>query len=243
MNRWILALLIFPLLVAVLPVKPPCTITIIARGTPLVLLVVSGHGYCCKIFGVWNNRLLSDPLWKLICRLIGWVPTRAISLWPEFFLDMAIFPQLWQFTSDMIDYPPPDPVQISTEADLDIKFLQSLVDQLINCHSVFLWKCNFVLRLLFSGSRFLTLLIDKIAVFTRSLLYMGLIGYERLLWYYIHATHMKLLDKLCNLLVLLNIPNTESGVRNILKDASDVALRMYKGLVVVVVLISISEWK
>ena len=52
---------------------------------------------------------------------------------------------------------------------------------------------------------------------------------------------MKLLDKLCNLLVLLNIPNTESGVRNILKDASDVALRMYKGLVVVVVLISISE--
>ena len=44
MNRWILALLIFPFLVAIIPVKYPCTLKIVARGEPLVLLVVAGHG-------------------------------------------------------------------------------------------------------------------------------------------------------------------------------------------------------
>ena len=48
MNIWLLALISFPLLVAILPVK---SLTIIARGAPLVLLVVAGHGGCCQIFG------------------------------------------------------------------------------------------------------------------------------------------------------------------------------------------------
>ena len=51
-NIWFLALLIFPLLVAILPVKSPCTLTIIARGAPLVLLVVAVHGGCCQIFDI-----------------------------------------------------------------------------------------------------------------------------------------------------------------------------------------------
>ena len=46
MNRWLLALLIFPFLVAIYPVKCPCTKTITERGAPLVLLVVAGHGGC-----------------------------------------------------------------------------------------------------------------------------------------------------------------------------------------------------
>ena len=73
-------MLIFTLLMAILPVKSPCTLTIIARGAPLVIIVVAGHGRCCKIFGILDNRLLSNPFWKLVCGLIGWIPTRAISL-------------------------------------------------------------------------------------------------------------------------------------------------------------------
>ena len=52
MNRWLLALLNFPFLMAILPVKSPCTLTIIARDAPLVLVVVAGHGGCCQIFGI-----------------------------------------------------------------------------------------------------------------------------------------------------------------------------------------------
>ena len=50
MNRWLLALIIFPFLMAILPVKSPCTLTIIARGEPFVLPVVAGHVGCCQIF-------------------------------------------------------------------------------------------------------------------------------------------------------------------------------------------------
>ena len=42
----------FPLLVAILPAKHPCTLTIISGSAPLVLLVVAGHGVCCQIFGI-----------------------------------------------------------------------------------------------------------------------------------------------------------------------------------------------
>ena len=65
-NRWLLALLDFPLLVAILPVKSPCTLTIIARDAPLVLVVVAGHGGCYQIFGIRVNRISSYPFWKLI---------------------------------------------------------------------------------------------------------------------------------------------------------------------------------
>ena len=49
---WLLALLIFPLLMAILPVKSPCTLTIDSRYAPHVLLFVAGHGDCYQIFGI-----------------------------------------------------------------------------------------------------------------------------------------------------------------------------------------------
>ena len=52
MNRWLLALLIFPLLMAILPVKFPCTLTMIARVAPFILVVVAGNGGCGQIFGI-----------------------------------------------------------------------------------------------------------------------------------------------------------------------------------------------
>ena len=51
-NRWLLAWLNFPLLMAILPVKFPCTLTIIARDTSLIILVVAGHGGCYQILGI-----------------------------------------------------------------------------------------------------------------------------------------------------------------------------------------------
>ena len=80
MNICLLALLIFPLLIAILPVKSPYTLTMIAMCTPLVLLFVTGHGGCCHIFGIWDNRLISHPLWKLMYGFFGCFPTRAIFL-------------------------------------------------------------------------------------------------------------------------------------------------------------------
>ena len=165
--------------------------------------------------------LHSHPLWKIICGLLGFVPTRTISFRPAVFLDMALFTI---FVTSYIwpsGWPSYRSTTISTVADLWINLLQSLVDWLFNGHSLCLCKWRLVLRLFFSCSRFPPLWIHKIAVFSCSLLYKRLMGYDILLWYDIHVTHSKFLDKLCNLLVLLIIPQTESGVRSILKDARD----------------------
>ena len=51
-NIWLLDFLIFPLLAATLPVKSPCTLTIIEIGAPLVLLFVDGNSGRCQIFGI-----------------------------------------------------------------------------------------------------------------------------------------------------------------------------------------------
>ena len=85
------ALINFPFLMAILPVKYPVTLNIITRGAPLVLIVFAGHGGCFQIFDIRDNRFLSYPFWKLICGLLWWVLTRAISLWPAVFLDMDLF--------------------------------------------------------------------------------------------------------------------------------------------------------
>ena len=166
----------------ILPVKSPCTLTIITIGAPIVLLFVAGHGGCCQIFGIWDNRLLSNPLWNIVGGLLGWVPTRAISLWPAVFLDMALFATL--VTSHILPgkLPSSRATNISTSAALEINLCQSFVDRLFNGHSLCLRKWRLVLRLLFAGSRFPPLWIHKIAVFSCSLLYKGLIGYEILLW-------------------------------------------------------------
>ena len=212
----------FSLLMDILPVKYSCTLTIIARVAPLVLLVVAGHFCCNQIFSIWDNMLLSHPFWKFICGLLGWVPTRSISLWHAVFLDMALFNTLVTSYIWPGNWTSSRAITISSRADPEINLLQSFVDRLFNDHSVWLRKWRLVLRLLFDASRFPLFRIQKIAVFMCSLLYKGIIGYDILLWDGIHVTHTKFLDKLRNLLVLMYIPQTESGVIIILKYASDV---------------------
>ena len=178
------------------------------RCTPLVLLSVAVHSGCCQIFGIWENRLLSHPFWKLICGLLGWVPNRAISLLPAVFLDMALFTTLVASYIWPVRWPSSRATTISTAEAFEINLLQSLVDLMFNNHSVYLRKWRLVLRIFFASSRFPPLWIHKIAVFSRRLLYKGLIGYEILLWYDIHVTHTKFPDKLRNFIVLLNSPQT-----------------------------------
>ena len=202
---------------AILPLKSSCTLIIISRGAPLVLLVVAGHGGCCRIFGIWDNRLLIHPFWDLICGLLGWVPNIFISIWPAVFLGMALFTTIVTSYIWPRRWPSSRVTTISIAADLEINLLQSLVGLLFNYYSLCLRKLRLVLVLFFAGSWFPPLWIHKIAVFLRSLLYKGLVGYEVLLWYDIHVTHTKFLDKLRNLLVLLNSPQTEYGFRSILK--------------------------
>ena len=165
--------------------------------------------------------LLSNPFWKLICTLLGWVPTRSISLWPAVFLYMAPFTTLLTSYIWPGRWPSSKATNISTAAALEINLIQSLVGWLLNGHVVGLWKWRLVLRLFFAVSRFPLIWIHNFALFTRSLLYKRLICYDILLWYVIHVTHTKFIDQLRNLLVLLNIPQTISRVRSILKDASD----------------------
>ena len=169
-------------MVAILSVKSPCSITTITRGATLGLLVVADHGGCCNIFGIWNNRFCSDPLWKLVCWILRWVPTRDISRWPAVFLAMDLLTTLVKSYIWPYGWPSSRATTVYTAAALGINLLQSLVDWLFNGHSVFLRKWRLVLRLFFDCSRFPPLWIHKIAVFSRSLLYKGLIGYEILLW-------------------------------------------------------------
>ena len=138
----------FPLLLEILPVKSLCTLTTIARVALLALLLVEGHGGCCKIFDIWNNRLISNPFWKLSCRLLGWVSTRSISLWRAVFIDMALFTTLVTSHIRPGRWPSSRDTNISTVAAPEINMLQILVDWLFNVHSVCLCKWRLVLRLL-----------------------------------------------------------------------------------------------
>ena len=65
--------------------------------------------------------------------------------------------------------------------------------------------------------------VDKVAVFTHRFLYKGIIGEDILGLYEIHVTHKKFLDKLLNLLVIMNNLNMKFIIINTLKYASDVA--------------------
>ena len=105
--------------------------------------------------------------------------------------------------------------------DLEVNLLQRLVDQLLNLRSIGFRQRRLVLRLYLACSRFPLIWIDKVALFTCSLSYKGRVGDEILYWYDIHVTHMMFIDKILNLLVLLNFPDTESWIRCILEDASD----------------------
>ena len=196
----------------ILTVKYPCTITII---------VVAGSGVYCKVFGIWNKILISDLFWKLIFVLLGWVPTRSSSCWSLVFIDMDLLATLVKSHIWLDRWPSSRATNISTSVDLEVNLLQILVVLLINGHNVCLCKWMLVFRFILPGSWFPPIWICNIVVFTRSLLYKGLIVDENLCWYGIHVTHTRFLDKLRNALVLLNFPKTESRVRSILKYRSD----------------------
>ena len=92
------------------PVKYPYNLTIISNGATLVLLVIVGHGGCCKIFGIWNKRLISNPLWKLIADFLGGSPPETFPFDLKSFLICTFLPHFWQFMSDLADEPPLDPL-------------------------------------------------------------------------------------------------------------------------------------
>ena len=74
------------------------------------------------------------------------------------------------------------------------------------------------MKLLLVSSRFPPFSIDKIMVFKCILLFKVILG-DELFWLYdTLVTHTQFLDKICNLLALINFPKTESGTRGILKD-------------------------
>ena len=152
---------------------------------------------------------------------LGGFPPDPISLWPKVFLDISLLATLVTCHIWPGKLPFSRATTISTVTAIEINLIKSLVDQLLNGHIVCLWKRRLVLRLFFASSRLPPLWIHKIAVCMRTLLYKGHICYELLLWYDTHITNKKFLDKFRNLLVLLNIPQTESVVRSILKYASD----------------------
>ena len=135
MNRCLLALFIFPLIVVILPVKSPCTLTIISRVAPLVLVVVAGHGVCCQIFGIWDNRISMNQFWNLICGLLGCYTTRTIFRWPAGFLDMELLTTLVTGYIWPGRWPSSRATTIYTTSALEINLLQSLVDWLFNGHS------------------------------------------------------------------------------------------------------------
>ena len=165
------------------------------------------HGGCCKILGIWNNILLSEPFWKLVFVLLWWFPTSYSSLWPAVFLGVSILATLVTSHIWLERLPFYRATNISTVGDIELSLLQSLVDWMINGHSTCLQKWRLFLRLLLAVSRFSPLWINKISVFTCSLLYKGLKGGYLLWWYGIHVSHMNFLDKLCNLIVILSCPS------------------------------------
>ena len=167
---------------ATLPAKFPCTIKIIVRVAPLVLLVIAGHGGWYKIFGIWNNRLLSNPLWKLICGLLVWIPTRATYFWPVVTLFMALIVKLVTINIWLDRWTSSISTTISTAAALESRLIKSLVNWILNVHSACLRKLRLVLRLLLVCSRFPPLWTGNIKVLTCTLLYNGIIG-DDLLWY------------------------------------------------------------
>ena len=207
-NRCFFALITFPLIVEILPVNFPLTITIITRGAPLIILVIVGCDGCFKIFGILNNRIISNPFWKLICGLLGWVATRYSYLWPALFIDMSLLATLVTSHIWLERWPSSRTTTISDVADLEVNLLEILVDLMINGHIVCLLKWMLVLILIISSRRLPPLWIEKSVLFTRSLFYKRLMGDDLIWWYYIYITHTKFLDKLRNLLVLMNPPKT-----------------------------------
>ena len=80
-----------------------------------------------------------------------------------------------------------------------------------------------ILRLILTSRGLPTLRVYKVVVFINIFLKKGLIDNNIIRLYDILVTHTKFLDKILNLLVLLNLPETEYRIRVILKYLSNVS--------------------
>ena len=215
-------MLIFSLHVGIFQMKFPFVITVIARHTPLVFIVVVVRGGCFPVFSIWNNTLIGDPLW-FFCWIVVWVTNRTIFIVTAVPLDMDIIakliishilPGIWHSTRY---------ITISTTATLKINLLQILVDQLLNCHSIcIIWLMMF-LKFLLYGGRFPSILINKVVVLIHSLLCKVHKG-DEILWFYdTQIKHTGILNKIHNLLVVMNPQNTKYEIAIILKYVIDVS--------------------
>ena len=65
-NQLLLAMLVFPLLVANFTVKPSCKITIISRNTPFVILFLSLMVVVVRYFTPETIGFLVNSFWRLL---------------------------------------------------------------------------------------------------------------------------------------------------------------------------------
>ena len=117
---------------------------------------------------------------------------------------------------------PPDPLPFILQRLLSSNCFKDFY-WLINLHSVIFWGQRRDLRILLSRSRISPIWVDKVVVFMQKILHKWIIGNDPLRLYGIHITHKNPLVKLCNIIVFINTPNKKYRIRNILKDASDIA--------------------
>ena len=215
-------MILFPLLVANLPVRTPCNIIIIERNTPSVLIVVVFQGVCCQIFHIYNSRLLSDPFWKIYCWDIRWITTRkkyigfSINfIWPFFSTLVTSCNWLVRWISTTVIF-------FTTLADFEIIFIYSIDYWLFNLPSGKIQRQMLILRLLFGISGLPPPWCNNIMLFTHSLLNKGPIGNEILRSHRIIVKNMKFINKLFNLIISMSWSEMEYRIKSILKYVSDI---------------------
>ena len=97
-------------------------------------------------------------------------------------------------------------ITISTATYFQVNFLQSLFDLLFNFCSVKLLEIKIILILILYVRGLPQIWVKNIVTFMCILLQKELIGNDLLRLYNINVTHAKFLDKICNLISLINIP-------------------------------------
>ena len=201
-------------------VRTPYTITLIARNTPSLLLLVLFQGGCCQISHIWNNRILGDQFWKLSCWPLRKISIRNFSIGFEIPFYMSLFSTLlkswnWlgrQLSTRAIFFP--------TLADFQISFIQSIYDCLGSFLSRKIQRQMIILGILFDISGFPQLWVNNVTVFTHSLLNKGTICNELLILHDTLFTNMKFLNKFRNFLIFMSCLEMEYRIRRIIKYVS-----------------------
>ena len=109
-NIWLLTLLSFPILVDILPLKSPCTITIISRGAPLVLLFFRVMMYVAKYLVSETTGFLVTHYGISFADLLGGFPLEPFPFDLKSFWICPLLPHLWKVMSDLADDPLPEPL-------------------------------------------------------------------------------------------------------------------------------------